>query len=156
DPPPSPPGQPPLRPVDADVTGGYYQPVRSLLQDTPGHYIESFALPRITCNLADAPFDVAAEFRARYVANKNPTIARITMSVDGTTRVDVPADVRAGQDVTFAVAWPAEAAETFPVFDRVSRTLVDHREALRVSWFATGGEFEHDHTGAGEDDTSTE
>ena len=156
DPPQAPPGQPPLRPTDPDATGGYYQPVRSLLEDTPKHFIAGFVLPRITCNLPDAPSDLAVEFRDRYVANTNPTIARVLVSVDGATSIDLPADVPAGHEVTFVVVWPASAAETYPVFDRASRTLVDHREALRVSWFATDGVFEHDHTGAGEDDPATE
>jgi len=156
DPPQSLPGQPPLRPIDPDATGGYYQPVRALLEDEPAHYIAAFGLPRITCNLPDAPSDIAIAFRERYHANTNPTIARVLVSIDGATSIDLPADVPAGREVTFVVVWPAAAAETYPVFDRVSRTLVDHREALRVSWFATAGEFAHDHTGAAEDDTSTE
>src|SRR5262249_38326489 len=106
DPPPSPPGQPPLRPVDPDVTGGYYQPAPSLLQADPGHYIEGFGLPRITCNLADAAIDVATEFRDRYHTNQNPQIAQVAISLDGTTSVDVPASVHVGQVVTFLVGWP--------------------------------------------------
>jgi hypothetical protein len=153
DPPTPKPGEPPLRPVDPDPTGGYFQPVRALLQDTPGHYIAAFALPRITCNLADAPVDVAVDFRTRYVANTNPTIARVLLSTDGSTSVDADrAQVHAGAEVTLLVRWTAASAETYPVFDRVSRVLVDHREALRVSWFATAGALVHDHTGAAEDD----
>jgi hypothetical protein len=155
DPPPTPPGAPALRPVDPDVTGGYYQPVRTLLQIQPGDYIAGFARTRITCNLADAPIDVATEFRQRYHANTNPVIGRVLISLDGATSVDVPADVPAGATVTLLVRWTAASAETFPVFDPATRTLVDHREALRVSWFATDGEFDHDHTGAGEDDPAT-
>ena len=33
--------------------------------------------------------------------------------------------------------------------------LVDHREAFRVSWFATAGAFEADRTGRGEDEAET-
>ena len=40
----------------------------------------------------------------------------------------------------------------FPVFDIAARTLVDTREAMRVSWFTTAGEFVHDRTGRSSDD----
>ena len=157
DPPQSPPGQPPLRPTDPDPTGGYFQPIRSLLQDDPQakHFIEGFGLPRITCNLPDAPVDVATAYREQYTANKNPVIARVLVSLDGTTAVDVPATVPSGQEATFEVLWTADSAESFPVFDRATRALVTTRESLRVSWFGTDGTFEHDHTGAAADDTST-
>ncbi|MEO5769647.1 MAG: hypothetical protein ABIS92_14945, partial [Polyangia bacterium] len=39
-----------------------------------------------------------------------------------------------------------------PVFDRAARTLVDTREALRVSWFTTAGEYLHDRTGRASED----
>jgi hypothetical protein len=156
DPPPSPIGQPALRPTDPDVTGGFYQPVRALLKnDATGTYASSIALPRITCNLPDATIDVADQFRARYHANTNPVIGRVLISLDGVTSVDLPATVPVGAAVTFLVRWTPESAETYPVFDRKSRALVDHREALRVSWFATAGAFDHDRTGAGEDDLAT-
>jgi len=153
DPPTSAPGQPPLRPVDPDPTGGYFQPVRSLLQDTPGHYVAAFGLPRITCNLADAPVEIAVDFRTRYKANKNPVINGVAVSTDGATSVDARgAQIKAGALVTFVTRWPGGTAETYPVFDRGVRALVDHRESLRVSWFSTAGEFDHDRTGAAEDD----
>jgi hypothetical protein len=157
DPPQSPAGQPPLRPTDPDPTGGYYQPIRSLLEDDPStkHFIEGFGLPRITCNLPDAPVDVATAYREQYTANKNPVIAQVLVSLDGATGVPLPATVPAGKEVTFEVLWTADSAESFPVFDRTSRTLVTTRETLRVSWFTTDGTFEHDHTGAGAGDTST-
>jgi hypothetical protein len=158
DPPQSPPGQPPLRPTDPDPTGGYYQPIRSLLEDDvqAKHFIEGFGLPRITCNLPDASVDVATAYRQQYTPNKNPVIARVLVSIDGVTGVDVPTTVAAGKQVTFEVLWTPESAESFPVFDRTTRTLVTTRESLRVSWFATDGAFEHDHTGAGAGDTSTQ
>ena len=55
DPPPQMMGQPPLRPRDPDVTGGYYQPLRLVDGDTVG-----FALERVTCDLAQAGADLGA------------------------------------------------------------------------------------------------
>jgi hypothetical protein len=42
------------------------------------------------------------------------------------------------------------------VFDSVSQTIADHREALWLSWFATAGSFDDSLTGGGEGDTATE
>ena len=57
-----------------------------------------------------------------------------------------------GQLVTLEASWDAGVAETFPVYDIRAVTLVAHREALRVAWFATSGAFDHDVTGRAEDD----
>ena len=151
-------GEPTLRPRDADVTGGYYQPVRAILKDPAGDgqtFVAGVALSRITCNLANAPVDVVVDFRNRYHANANPDIARLLVSTDGVTSHDLPATVAPGAQATFRVRWDASAVETYPVFDVASRTLVDHREAMRVSWFASAGELEHERTGRLEDDPET-
>jgi hypothetical protein len=41
-------------------------------------------------------------------------------------------------------------SEPYVYFDPITRKLVDRREAMRVSWFATDGELEHDRTGRSE------
>lgn len=41
-------------------------------------------------------------------------------------------------------------AEPFVAFDLGTRELVDRREAMRVSWYATDGAFEHDRSGRSE------
>lgn len=41
------------------------------------------------------------------------------------------------------------------MFDRGSRTPVDHRETMRVSWFVSAGALASDRTGRGEDETET-
>ena len=151
------PGEPTLRPRDADVTGGYYQPVRAIVKDprSDDAYVASVALSRVTCNLAGAPIDVVIDFGNRYHANVNPDIERVLVSDDGATAHDLPATVAPGAQVFFRVRWAANAAETYPVFDVATRTLVDHREAMRVSWFANAGEFEHERTGRGDDETDS-
>jgi hypothetical protein len=41
-------------------------------------------------------------------------------------------------------------SELYVYFDPITRELTDRREAIRVSWFASDGEFEHDRTGRSE------
>jgi hypothetical protein len=141
--PPSTAGQPDRAPVVPDATGGYYQPYRADLADA-----FSIGLERIRCNLAGASMDVAEQFRATYTLNRNPTIASLTLEgapLDG-------AQVAAGTHVTFEVAWPDDAAETYPILDVGTQTLIAHREAMRVSWFATDGSFDDERSGRASDD----
>jgi len=46
-------------------------------------------------------------------------------------------------------------AETYVYYDPLARELVDRREAMRVAWFASAGEFEDDHTGRREDENES-
>jgi hypothetical protein len=43
-------------------------------------------------------------------------------------------------------------SEPYVELDPEKRAIVDRREAIRLSWFATGGDFDHDRTGRAEDD----
>jgi hypothetical protein len=72
--------QPPGRPVDADPTGGYFQPVRVV---APGNAI-TLAETRLSCGLAGAPPDVAVDFGHRYHDNENPSVASLSV-VTGTS-----------------------------------------------------------------------
>ena len=163
---------PNARPRDPDVTGGFYQPVRAALPGPEGSLIRAFVLERIQCRLANAPIDIAVQFNNPYDAasnpngyssNSNPVLAQLTLAVAGGSPSVFPAIVAglpapvapvvaAGAQVTFEASWDAEVAETFPVYDIRSVALTPQREALRVSWFATGGTFDHDVTGRAEDD----
>jgi hypothetical protein len=142
DPPPQQPGLPPLRPRDPDVTGGFYQPVRVVVA---GVHDDAFALQRVKCNLGNAPIDIAMAYQMRYQLNANPTLANVM----------IPATVPPGAQVAVHAGWTPDSAETYPVFDLRAQALVDHREAMRVSWFATAGKFEHDRTGRDEAETET-
>jgi hypothetical protein len=148
DPPPQPAGEPPLRPRDPDVTGGYYQPLR--VDDARG---VSFPLQRVTCNLANASAAVVADFRSRYLPNRNPKLADVSASLDGAPiALDaLPADAV----ITLRASWTADDAETFPVLDLETHALVDTREAMRVSWFGTDGNFALDRSGRAPDDPLT-
>jgi hypothetical protein len=165
-------GQPPIRPRDPDVTGGFYQPLRVTLQN--GSNDVAFQLQRITCPLSNAPVDVTRAFNMTadptmpfpgpccYTQNQNPTIGSVTLDPDGAmTSLYVPgaqaaaaAPISAGAKVTLQVAWADGVAESFPVWDLAARELTTHRESLRVSWFTTAGSFELDTSGRGETDTA--
>jgi hypothetical protein len=140
-------GEPPLRPRDPDVTGGFYQPIRGILPAAAasGADLVALALERVTCNLAGAPTDVAADFRARYQANRNPDL----LDVGGAGGPVAP-----GAKVVLDPRWSDDSAETFPLYDPVTRTLSDRRETLRLSFYATAGAFAHDRTGFSADDSS--
>jgi hypothetical protein len=141
-----PPGD--YRPRDPDSSGGYYQPVRAEI----GGAI-AFGLERVTCNLANAPADVAHDFATRYHANANPKIATVSAAVAG---APVAFDaVRAGAHVVMSVTWTDADAERYVAFDAASQSLVDRREAMRVSWFASAGSFDEERTGRAEDDLAT-
>jgi hypothetical protein len=134
-----------FRPRDPDPSGGYYQPV---LADEPGAAL-AFGFTRITCNLPTAPPDVAHDYQTMYVANANPTL--LPLAIAGAT----PSDIAAGSDVTLIASWPPEAAESYLYFDPQSQTLVVRREAMRVSWFATGGSLAVDATAVAETGDAT-
>ncbi len=151
--PPAPaPGESPQRPHDADVTGGYYQPIR-VLAKPGGEQVVGIGLTRISCDLANAPLDAVMQFRESYVANTNPVVLHVVAQVPGEdTARELPAALPAGVPVVLRVRWTEDSAETFPVFDPETRKVVSHREAIRVSWFASDGELAAERTGRTEDD----
>jgi hypothetical protein len=141
--PPAPaPGMPARRPHDADVTGGYYQPIRALAK-IDATQVPAIGLTRITCDLPNAPLDVVQAFRASYAPNHNPMIASVA----------IPTVLPARAKVPLHVEWTADSAESFPVFDPASRMLVTQREAIRVSWFVSGGSLASERTGRTGDET---
>ena len=134
-----------LRPSDPDATGGYYQPLRLDLGAEQAIFRE-----RLSCGLAGASLAMSQEFRARYTANQNPTLVSLFALV-GETPVSLDL-LPANQPIRLVATWSSDSAESYPVFDSSSQTLVDHREALWLSWFATAGAFDDSVTGRGESD----
>ena len=128
-----------FRPRDPDPSGGYYQPVRLDVEA-----LLAFGNTRITCNLPTAPTELARRYSLEYVANKNPALLPIDL-----------ARVPANSDVMLVAEWPDDAVETFLYFDARTQLLVDRREAMRVSWFATGGSLPVDASAVAEDETAT-
>jgi hypothetical protein len=168
-----PPLDPNARPRDPDITGGFYEPVRATLPSpTGGAPLLGFDLERIQCRLANAPSDVANQFNNPYdpamnpngyTPNNNPLLAQLTWSAGGAApsvlspiAAGMPAPaapvVAPGQHVSLAASWNADSVETFPVYSIQTASLTPQREAMRVSWFATAGELEHDVSGRASDD----
>jgi hypothetical protein len=156
------PGQPAVRPRDPDSTGGYYLPVQVWLPDLPSGPAEGFAFERISCNLANAPASAITDYNSRYQPNISPGIDHTDIvdasgrtpfeSVDGMVQT---VSVISGASVVIEAALMPGSAETFAYYDATTETVVDQQESLHMSWFVTGGTFEHDRTGVAAGDSST-
>lgn len=145
-----------LRPRDADLTGGYYQPLRVTVFGPRVHEegpTVAFGLERLRCNLANAAADVARDFGLRYAANQNPELVSLT-AFEGGVPVALDAIPRSAR-VTLRAAWTDGSAERYVAYDLASRTLGSRRETMRVSWFSTAGTFANDRTGRGEEELET-
>jgi len=144
-------GQPPLRPRDPDSTGGYYVPVRAVVQPpVADRSLIAFDLERVHCSFSNAPLAVIQDFNSRYHLNSNPHVAGLDVVATDQTRSDVlasAASVSSGSKVELAATPSADSIETFPVYDPVHQVLVDQQESLRFFWYAPEGEFDHDRTG---------
>ena len=153
-------GQPPVAPRNPDSTGGYYLPVRVRVNPAGAEELSGFAFERIQCNLASAAADIIEQYNSQYTPNNPPGIDHTDLVDAGGNRL--PLDT-GSQSAPAGSVWSIEAtfvdgsAETFPVYDPQSEALVNQQESLHMSWFVTGGTFEHDRTGtaAGEATSST-
>ena len=138
--PPPPSGQPPIRPRDPDVTGGYYLPVRLSLSVPEGlrragmateDSIVAFQLQRIYCGLANAPGLGHPPVRNQLQAQPepgdrlaDPAAARFRSSrgASGLGRGRAVPGC-GGQTVSLAVNWPADSVENYPAWDVLSKRL---------------------------------
>ena len=138
-----------LRPRDADITGGFYQPLRVTLFAT-GVGV-AFGLQRVRCALSGVSAAETGELSTRYVQNVNPVLSFFGGSVAGAPVV--LAEIPRGASVDLRVAW--ERTETYVVFDRSVGRVIERREAMRASWFSTRGDFGTDRTGRDEAELET-
>jgi hypothetical protein len=158
------PSAPGARPSDPDTTGGYYQPVRLVWHSTGGDQL-AVALERIQCSLGYiASTDVSGAYDTMYTPNNNPKLAAVTLDPGGSAvplfsgsggGAQAAGTVSAGQIVTLEASWDPSSRETFPVYDLVSHQLVMQAESLRLSWFTSGGELQHDRTGRSDTETDS-
>jgi hypothetical protein len=158
-----PPGM--FRPRDPDVTGGYYQPLRVEVAAGAGAGAtagpsagaaagpeRAIALERVRCNLARAPADLAQAFRMHYLPNQNPVIEALALlSSESPPQPIAPDRVPPGASIELEVRWPSESAERYLLFDVDREALLEQREALDASWFATAGTIRRRRTGPDRD-----
>jgi hypothetical protein len=144
-----------LRPRDPDVTGGYYQPLRVSVPADRDSTI-AFGLERLACKLADAAADVTADFSKRYVLNRNPELGPLSIVNGERGGLPVALDaVPRGARIALRATWPAGSAERYVAYDVASRTIIERRETMRVSWFVTAGTLDADRTGRSEEEPET-
>jgi len=144
------PGEPSGRPVDPDPSGGFHQPVLTWLGPTA-----ALGGVRLSCPI-NATVDATIEFNQRYLPNENPMLASFEARYGGTTVTldgDEPAEIEAGLSVELRVTWPdcpaetaCPGAETYVLYDPGSQTIVERKETLVVSWYATDGLFDEART----------
>jgi hypothetical protein len=193
--------EPPSRPADPDVSGGYYQPVRVLVPtDQETDYV--VGVTRIGCGIAGATAEQSIDYNDRYRPNENPAIDEIVVTHSGGEKEMFPVGdtvphvmVASREQLTLEVQWsdcPLEStcgdgicgaseyaddqrvmgelvpgcpedcempqgctgSEPYVTLDPAAREIVSHREAMRVSWFATAGNYVHDRTGYTENEVS--
>jgi hypothetical protein len=160
--PPSMAGMPPGRPTDPDLSGGYYQPVRLVLQ-AEGQTVLAAEESRILCDLPGATADTLTQFRMEYTPNQNPVVSALA-AVVGEQEVPIPeagGTISRGATVHLRASWPACpnasgcGAETYTYFDPGTLALSMKREALSLAWYATAGTFTSDSTGRASNDYGT-
>jgi len=165
-PPPPMKGQPPGRPQDPDITGGFYQPVRLDLLPSDDGGLRGFAFERVSCTIPGLPPDIAKAIREGYHQNQNPVLSQVTGAFDGGTPVvwipasdggtaPVSMQIPAGTGINLQASWTPESAETYTIYDVTTQAVANKREAMRVSWFAGAGTFALDSSGRLEADLET-
>jgi hypothetical protein len=146
------PNEPPGRPVDADSTGGYYQPVRLAAGDDI-----AIGLVRVTCSVPGVTADQTAALAAKNHTNVNPqidtvsdpTLGKLTLEAAGATAVSRSARLAltANWDKCDPGAPSCTGSEGYAYLDPQTHLVVSAREQIRVSWFSTAGTFDDDRTG---------
>ncbi len=98
------------RPVDPDITGGFYQPVAAHL----GAEVSLGAI-RVDCDPANIDRDQAVAFRQQYRVNENPRVSSLDL-VQGDATSPLAANdrlkIKAGSSVTLRASWEACPTES--------------------------------------------
>jgi hypothetical protein len=138
--------------VDADSTGGYFQPVRLAAGDQI-----AIGLVRVTCSVPGVTADQTADLTKYDHPNVNPAVDSVAsgmlgaLPVEGTGTTAATRSQRFDLTATWAkcdpLAMSCTGSEGYAFLDPLSHTVARAREQIRVSWFATGGTFDDDVTG---------
>jgi hypothetical protein len=99
-------GQAQGRPVDPDITGGFYQPVSASL---PATGQVTLGAVRLSCPLTDATPTELVAFGALYRPNENPDFSALTLERAGAGGVAIAEGdsvaARPGEAVQFEASW---------------------------------------------------
>lgn len=96
------------RPVDPDLSGGYYQPV--VVGNEAGTALGSI---RLACGVTGVPNAESIRYNQGYRPNENPAVDRLDLVSDGVLQTAVPSGdpsalrVRAGARVEVRATWAA-------------------------------------------------
>ena len=135
-------GAAPGRPVDADLTGGYFHPY---LVGLGASLDATFA--RVFCGLANATQAESVSYATGYVRNENPTVeAIVLLRADGTAiGASSSTMVRSGEVLSLTARVPSCTKEPCAGAERYLRRgangagLETVREVLRISWSSSVG-----------------
>lgn len=148
--------EPAGRPVDPDLSGGYYQPVIARTLGSEEAWVVGSV--RLACGIPGATPSQLAEMARDYTPNANPQIAGLAMRRGDSPDWeplhphDPPAGsnvVAPGETIEIRAEWeacedaPCPGAEPYLVFDPLQRAIVHAEEILRLSWYGTAGTFEN-------------
>lgn len=167
-------GEPAGRPVDPDITGGFYQPIVGSLGDA-----FTLGTVRIGCDPANVNRDQALEYKQLYRANEAPRIASVTLAGDALAedavtelplgpaplRVDwdpCPTESACGDGLCTAredkmtcaedctIPKGCTGAEPYVWYDRENTRVAPRHEGISVAWYTSNGRFDDEQTGLDE------
>lgn len=172
-------GKPSGRPVDPDVTGGFYQPFVARLGDSV-----SVGSVRLDCDLSGVGRDDAVKYRQEYRPNENPLLAEVSREGGGALDEAVTAQVSAGSELSLDASWEpcpdvstcgdgfctanedqsscaedcttphgCTGAEPYVWYDAERRAVSPRQEGIAVAWYTSRGHFEDEQTGLSETET---
>lgn len=173
-------GMPSGRPVDPDVTGGFYQPFVAHLGSSP-----AAGAIRIDCD-PNAGRDESIQYRRRYRSNENPQLSRVTVQGAGELSEEQTLSVRAGDRLELTAGWdecPATSrcgdglctanedqgscaedcttprgctgAEHYVWYDPEKQSIRPRLEGVTVAWYSSRGRFESEQTGLSEEEAAS-
>lgn len=174
-------GKPSGRPVDPDVTGGFYQPFVARLASQV-----SVGSVRIDCDLSGAASDQSVKYRQQYRSNENPQLARVAHRAAENLDEATTERVKAGSNLELDAFWETcprtsscgdgfctanedptscagdcltprgcTGAERYVSYDPEKGAVVGRREGITVAWFTSRGHFQNEQTGLSEEEATT-
>lgn len=168
------------RPVDPDVTGGFYQPFVARLGNSA-----AVGSIRLDCDLSAATRDESVKYRQQYRSNENPQLARVARAGGDALAETATESISAGSTLALDAAWEAcpsqsrcgdgfctanedpsscaddcttphgcTGAERYVSYDPEKGALIARREGITVAWFASRGHFANEQTGSSEEEAA--